>query len=332
MRDIKGLDAESADKIIAALTSGDLDALSEAICEAIEKNPDALAELGGSVKKEQIAKTIEKSTLPAYLEKRATEYAEYIAGGAEPQPITSDEIHGLLEENIVVVEQEFNVTISKADREELKKVVDEQAETIEKITDMSKVSETEYGDVIKLLRGFASPVTMWVLIIVDVVLLALLVIINRKAFPALLCGGISLTLSGLVFTIISFCSGLISGIVADSANLSASLINTVMSKVCGLIRMYGLPVLIVGFLMIIAALIVKIVTASKSPAPVPASAPDVFVPVAEEPVPEYAAQTVSETVSQPTHETLTPITEVISEPSETVTDSAAQTAETEKTE
>ena len=315
--DIEGLKQEDIDKLVDAIKKGDPDELADAIYKIVSETPEAVEALGGNFTKEQIKSCLEKSSLTQYMEARATEYVEYLAGGKEPMPITTQEIQDLVSENLPIIEKEFDIHFEQSDIDMIQEVVADNTAEIEKITDIANTENTEVSNIIQLLRNIASQTTAIILAVSALLLIALLIVINKNAFRVLLFSGICFALCGLLFTICGMFASALSQTIADTSGFSVDLVSLIIGKVMSAVSLYGITALIGGFVMIIAGIIVKIITSKSAPVSTES------VTAEEKPtLPEENAVTE-------VNETVTEESKAVTEQDETVTEEAAETVETE---
>ena len=233
------------------------------------------------VSQEQMQTFLEQSTAKDFVVDKFSSYASDLVNGTRNTTITEEEILTLMDENLALVEETFNVKVDRNLRGSVagflkendidtmvRTQVIEQIENIELpgVTPMlGTLTEPTGGvytvaDLLAELRIVTSPAALTILIVLDLLLIALLLLTNRlRIGPTLISAGVPALIIGIVLSLPVALIQLLPVLLGDSLGLAAILVNLIGALAARIAPVhYGTAA--AGLLLIIAGSIIKAVS------------------------------------------------------------------------
>ena len=238
---------------------------------------------GMTITREQTQTFVEQSTFKDFVADKAAGLAQDFYSGKGETTITKDEIVQLIAENKEVIQSQFGVTIDQTTLDSIDTVLEETAilEPIEEqglleyfmqtMNGTSEDTETTgeesqnpmemVNQIMQIVRTATSYTTLAILGGVFVLLMVLLFFVTGRSIPAMLADtGVVLLLSGGIFAVptalFMYQQQMVSQLIGAEAAGIGALILRVAAKVN-----FAIPA--VGFALIVAAIVVKIVKNAK---------------------------------------------------------------------
>lgn len=237
--------------------------LSDAVYSALSTDK-VTAQLGEvSISRSQVETLMEESTVTEFVADYAADYAGYMTGGDAPEPITSEKLITLVDENVPVIEKAFDVTISDETLDNVHKVINSKSESISAATTITTVADnSSLAGISSVMRILLSDFMLIFCIVAAIILISLTAILNKSIKLAMLYGGITLTGSGIILALCGAFSGLATTVLPDVKFYRETAQHLISSGMQNVIA-WAIVLVITGVMLISAYFITKLISQSK---------------------------------------------------------------------
>lgn len=273
-----GLDIDLPDEMpqLPSGAEGLLDMVVDAVKDQVgpELNLDA----------DKIQTFVEESTAKDFVADKMASYAEDLLTGSRDTTIETDEILGLIDENLDLVEDTFGVTVDRTFREEVETFLNKadingliQGKILDPISKaeipgLTPLLQTLTGftgatatvqDLMLQLQSLTSAATVTALMIINAILLILLFLTNRLLLgPTLVSAGLPALIVGSLLSVPVVLIQLLPVLVGDSLGL-ATIFVSLLGSLASLLAPVHYGMAITGLVLLIVGAIIKAVTKKK---------------------------------------------------------------------
>lgn len=196
--------------------------------------------------KEDIREIYETSTFKDFFIEYLVEGAEYIRTGREPRELSADRIKALFSENIAVINDKLDVSLSQSDIDGAFSEIDKSEEVWQAIS-ITNAGSGELSRAVGLLRTYISAPVIAVEAVLALLAAAFIIAINKKnASGALRWCGAGLFFPGaaiLIFTFLVSMRVIFAGIenefMKETIFASFNVISPIIYRICGTIAGLG---------------------------------------------------------------------------------------------
>lgn len=214
------------------------------------------------ISKAQLRRFYDKSTLPQRISELIAGYATDLFHGTQETEITEDDVMDIIHENEQLIESTFDVKVRDKlirevlgflDLEELNESI--QQDVIEEISG-TEVGGTTVGDLLQNLMGYASDGVLWLMVGINVLLIAALMLLNwRRLASGLRFVAIAMLVAGALLALPSILVPLLMG--------GNALVNVLVRTLLSSVALVHYGTLALGVILLAASIVLRVVTRKK---------------------------------------------------------------------
>lgn len=261
------------DILVGGNTEENMDSLVDWIYEQVSQNMEGEVPLS----KEEFSEFISDSTISDYMAEKLAGYAEDFINGTQNTVITNEEVQQLLEENMALIEEKFDVQLSEEDKKELtvsmeqllekhdiNTVIRDQVFTAveDTINQSASVTGMTWEQLQPKLQALCSDTTLYTALGICGVLMLLLCLLNFYNVPAGLTWiAVPSIIIGTILTVPMLLLPTLLPLIGDAGAAAGALLQVVNSFVSVLLPFHG-AVLLLGFVLLIISIAWRIIRAN----------------------------------------------------------------------
>lgn len=216
---------------------------------------------------QQMKEFYEQSSAKEFVTEKVGSYVKDLVTGKDLTSITPEDLMGLIDDNVAVIESVFGVKVDDAFREKIMGIIQQldlegliRDQIIGKLAQMSfSVFGTEMSleQLLATLEHYSDDTILWIVIAIDVLLVVLMFFTNWLRFGATLrCAATPVITVGAIFAVPTFLLQLLPG-TADNFLLDIAI--GLIDAVVALLAPVHYTVLLVGVALLVLGFIVKVI-------------------------------------------------------------------------